>query len=148
MCKHAGKCQIIFQKASFWRYCLISCIFRILIRRPISCTTQSDAVCQMFGGVRSLETLILSRNPISFISPSTFSQMSSLRELSINKAKLSHVRAGAFDGLVSVRSLALNDNALVQLPDRLFAGLRSLRKVFLEEAGTHKSAKTSASMFL
>ena len=83
----------------------------------------------MFSGLRSLETLILSRNPIAFISPSTFAVMSSLHVLVVNKAKLVHVRPGGFDGLVSLRSLSLNDNSMRQLPDRLFAGLRSLRKV-------------------
>ena len=91
----------------------------------------------MFSGLGSLETLILSRNPITFISPFSFSAMTSLRELTLNKgklghvttSKLGHVKAGAFDGLVSLRSMTLNDNVIGELPDKLFAGLRSLRKV-------------------
>ena len=108
---------------SFWNYNLKVANFdsnRISAINP-------DALINL----KTLETLSIANNELSFISGNNFYFQYNLKYLNLSRNKIAGIEANAFQNLNALVSLDLSYNSLVSLEKGAFFGLANLHDLFL-----------------
>uniref|UniRef100_A0A3P9QIF1 Toll-like receptor 13 n=1 Tax=Poecilia reticulata TaxID=8081 RepID=A0A3P9QIF1_POERE len=86
----------------------------------------------------------LSKNQISRIQRSNFTNLTVLEDLNLHENHISKIDSGAFANLISLRKLTLNNNKLVKLGELAFDGLGNLTELRLN---TNKITALSPTAF-
>lgn len=80
----------------------------------------------------TLQSLNLSNNNVSVLTPGMFSHLCHLKSLRLNSNNISTIPSGAFDGLAALEWLNLSRNNIQELPPDFLANLPQLISVDLE----------------
>nr|XP_009859246.1 adhesion G protein-coupled receptor A3 [Ciona intestinalis] len=85
--------------------------------------------------LKSVTSLILAENQISYIGPSTFTNFRNLKRLNLSHNNIGRLDRSMFLGLTSLERLYLNNNIFPLIPGDTFTSLTSLKR--LNVSSTH-----------